>query len=323
MKVLFGSDPELLVVNSRGTKVNVQQALALIQHDPVGWDHSGRVLEIRPAPAESATKLTDNAAKLMSVVGGILDNAVGSYKLIACTNFSQGGRNEALGCHFHISIGETRPQVWWESMVQLHGAYVGIPCLLLHAGMHDVINRVGAGYGRLEDYRRTHWGINLDQPRDNANPTGIEYRSVGGLVVSSKELYGAVSGLFVAVSMAYLSGVEFPKKIPDTRLIVRDRNKVLSLFKRYDCCDFLAEICTNGEWGVIEPIISKGGFDFECVDILPMWGVKRSKKKRVATPLEIPEPEVLEDHPVPDDGIAFDPFANEGNEPLRGRIGRP
>ena len=64
---LIGADPEFMLVEN-GMPVNVTRALGppmLPEHGPVGWDHRGRVMELRPEPARHVYTVVRRIKKLL------------------------------------------------------------------------------------------------------------------------------------------------------------------------------------------------------------------------------------------------------------------
>lgn len=95
-KFKLGCDPEFVAVGDDGHIVNAETMG--IEHDgPVGFDHGGRILEVRPAPANGVLPLIRRMQKL------IKDKRL-NKKLVAGPYYEDNARLEPLGGHVHFGI---------------------------------------------------------------------------------------------------------------------------------------------------------------------------------------------------------------------------
>lgn len=268
--MLIGSDPELCVLNTNGNKCN--ELNAIFDHDgEIGWDHNGRVLEIRPAPAATPEELTENVRAIVGVAKDMLPNR---YSLHACTAWSMSGMSpEAFGCHFHIS-DDYHQADWWNGMCQLMSVLVGLPMLAIVADYDSVALRYGSRrqrYGAIDGMRYCQFGSGGHRASRHDEINGMEYRSISGLVMKTPELYNAAATLVMSVAKAYSDGTAFPKKITTIIPIYDRRELVLDSLERLDVWNVLADIAPAETVSLLKGIVDSGGTQTELACISRAW----------------------------------------------------
>jgi hypothetical protein len=94
-----GTDPEFVVFDG----ANIKDMKYLIPHDgPVGYDHGGRVAEIRPVASRSCSQVVRNIQKLIKEDPAALKLA--AYKWRAGAVVGDATRKECLGGHVHLDM---------------------------------------------------------------------------------------------------------------------------------------------------------------------------------------------------------------------------
>lgn len=92
-----GCDPEFAAIDGRGHIVNVSTTFG--HFGPIGWDHSGNIIEIRPEPAMGTFALTRRLQKLVG------DASLQKFdKLRAGAYFEDGLTRYTFGGHVHIGM---------------------------------------------------------------------------------------------------------------------------------------------------------------------------------------------------------------------------
>lgn len=110
---LVGCDPEFVALDSKGTLLNVANAIS--QEGEVGYDHSGRVLELRPQPARGTFALVKRLQALLS------DDRI---KTIVGYGYAKKFRAGAkvgpvtLGGHVHFGFPHSRDTKLFQSKIQ-------------------------------------------------------------------------------------------------------------------------------------------------------------------------------------------------------------
>lgn len=95
----LGCDPEFVAVDGAGRIIHAEN---LLEHDgEVGYDHGGRVLEVRPAPAMGALPLVRRMQKLIKSAKLA---KLAPKKLIAGPYYEDAYRLEPLGGHVHFGM---------------------------------------------------------------------------------------------------------------------------------------------------------------------------------------------------------------------------
>lgn len=98
-KFVIGCDPEFVALDQRGAVVNV--AHNLTPDGEVGYDHNGRVVELRPRPAKGTYALVRRIKTLLESDQAQRINAA-KFRAGACV--LAGGNRVVLGGHFHYDL---------------------------------------------------------------------------------------------------------------------------------------------------------------------------------------------------------------------------
>lgn len=93
---LVGCDPEFIVLN-QGKHQNMNGMFQ--KAGPIGWDHQGDVLEVRPAPAKSVCTLLRHIKDIL-----FQTKSLSSYKLRAGAFYQTDARLIGLGGHIHLDV---------------------------------------------------------------------------------------------------------------------------------------------------------------------------------------------------------------------------
>lgn len=91
---LIGCDPEFVVIKD-GAHFNVRGVMNAA--GPIGWDHNGQVVEIRPRPAKSAFTLSKHLGDLIKLLNLGDKHKAGAY-------FNDNGVEYTLGGHIHLDL---------------------------------------------------------------------------------------------------------------------------------------------------------------------------------------------------------------------------
>lgn len=155
---LVGCDPEFILVDATGHVMHVER---YIPHDgPVGWDHEGRVLEVRPAPARGTYTLIKRLRSLL------LENAARAG-LPEARRWRAGAHfnRECLGGHIHLDVPFNGPQVK-EQIGALDAFTAALEALDVLPARECLARRASGRYGNYGNVRQAD-----DAPR-------LEYRTM-------------------------------------------------------------------------------------------------------------------------------------------------
>jgi hypothetical protein len=97
---LVGCDPEFVALDGQGNLVNLRQR-GMRAEGEVGYDHEGRVGELRPQAAKSTFTLVKRLQELLTGDGL---KPVADAKLRAGAMIEAGGVSQPLGGHFHYDL---------------------------------------------------------------------------------------------------------------------------------------------------------------------------------------------------------------------------
>ena len=98
-KFRLGCDPEFVALGPKGQIINVHRMLS--HAGPVGWDHNGRVVELRPEPARGAWSLVKRLQALLQEA-----KPIQKYRWRAGAYYEDlaDGHAVTLGGHIHFDF---------------------------------------------------------------------------------------------------------------------------------------------------------------------------------------------------------------------------
>lgn len=97
----IGADPEFVVVKKGKPIGSLESKYGIRHRDQFGWDHSGRVAEIKPNPARSSFRLVRNLKKLVTESPAALKIINDGGRMVAGAISPDG---ITLGGHIHFDI---------------------------------------------------------------------------------------------------------------------------------------------------------------------------------------------------------------------------
>lgn len=143
-KFLIGADPEFVALDGGGRVING----AVLGNGEIGYDHSGRVLELRPEPAKGAYALVKKIRRLL-----------GDEKLrrLNAAKFRAGARvgTESLGGHIHFGVNPRDVAIGGGAVDALDA----VTRVLEHLDIlpkAECVNRRRGDYGHFGDVRTSH-----------------------------------------------------------------------------------------------------------------------------------------------------------------------
>lgn len=98
---LIGCDPELIALKN-GQHLNVKDFFP--SKGPIGWDHGGDVIEIRPKPAKTAFTLSKHIQDLVKTLKCGDKYRAGAYFKCDALNVLGSQKEMTLGGHVHIDL---------------------------------------------------------------------------------------------------------------------------------------------------------------------------------------------------------------------------
>ncbi len=156
----LGCDPELVVI--RDDKIRLEDK-SVSKNGKFGWDHGGRVFEVRPSPSTNPIDLVINIQKIFLSHVRRHPNFL-NHEWKAGSYFDGDG----LGAHIHIGLFDT--QIDYDVLLHCLDDYVGAISVLMEDGREGHKRRKETEYGRASAIRRKKWGM--------------EYRTCSSFIVS-------------------------------------------------------------------------------------------------------------------------------------------
>ena len=165
----IGSDPEFIPLGPKGGHISLQSILPHLGQ--VGWDHNGRIAELRPPASRHALTHVKAIARLLNsdAVKPIRDY---KWRAGAAYKYPGSGTHESLGGHIHFDFpyarrGEKLP---------------ALDRLTLQLEQTDVLPR-----SECETRREGHFGHWGDcRPAGRANNPRLEYRTPASWLFSPR-----------------------------------------------------------------------------------------------------------------------------------------
>jgi len=147
--ITLGADPEFeLVVGGKVVNASgVLQREVTLPWGEIGVDGSGRPLELRPTPSETARGLVANVGRLLMAVPQV----TGGVPSTACEVYAVGG-------HIHLGFEPTPGTHDWEVAEVVDEALGDIVYDL------NTRTRLDEGYGKRGDWRGQSWGVEYRTP---------------------------------------------------------------------------------------------------------------------------------------------------------------
>lgn len=188
---LVGCDPEFVLLDSKGQVFNTAHLWE--QDGPIGWDHNGRVQELRPEPTKGTYALLRRIQTL------VMDKKLeGSFRRRAGARVG----NESLGGHVHFGFS-CAPKISYSTTDPFQSAKVTYPeghakrlraldavtYLLEHLDilpLQECTNRRKGNYGKWGDFR------------DSNGHT--EYRTMASWLYDPKVAYACLTAAKLAAS---------------------------------------------------------------------------------------------------------------------------
>ena len=195
-KFLMGCDPEFVTIHN-GRRCNVNDHLP--HEGVVGWDHNGRIAEIRPDPSRGVYRLIKTIQKVL-LEEPTLQTLV-HRRWRAGAVYADGNTTESLGGHIHIDIPwdkKAEPVKALDALTKKLEALDILPKDESNQRRHRGAEYGGVGaYGRYGDVRAV---ATIDGNR-------IEYRTMASWLFSP------------AIAFVCLSGAKLAAHSPDSTLV--------------------------------------------------------------------------------------------------------
>lgn len=239
---LVGCDPEFVCLDKSGKHMNMKASFA--HEGPVGYDHEGDVLEVRPLPARSVSTLLKHirdTIKLAKFPGKLRAGAV----------FNTGKRVIGLGGHVHLDVSYNNPL-----RAKQVAALDEFTKLLVH---RDILPKVESshrqaytGYGKPSDIRCAN---NVDR---------LEYRTMASWLFSPITSYVCLTGAKLAAAQpdAVIEALASPKA------------KLTKMFSRF----------ASEDWDAarVSELILENGVKLQRdpdMNVLTVWAAESSELK--------------------------------------------
>jgi len=150
-KFLLGCDPEFVALDSVGRIINGEQ----LGNGEIGYDHSGRVLELRPEPSKGAYALVKKIRRLLKDA---------KLQRLGAAKFRAGARvaEQSLGGHVHFGIDPPDMYSQDPNTRSLNGVIPALDTvtrLLEHLDIlpkNESSLRRHGNYGKFSDFRTSH-----------------------------------------------------------------------------------------------------------------------------------------------------------------------
>ena len=232
-KFLVGCDPEFVTIHN-GKRCNVNDHLP--HEGVVGWDHGGRIAEIRPDPSRGIYRLIKTMQKVL-LEEPTLQQLV-HRKWRAGAVYSDGNTIESLGGHIHIDIP-------WDKK---EGPVKALDALTRKLEALDILpkdesndRRKNRGYGRYGDVRPVGGGYQVEAGR-------IEYRTMASWLFNP------------AIAFVCLSGAKLAAHAPDSTMVAlkgpTSYKQLIKFFELFQGKDDNAD-------RVLEKVLDKGNLKAE------------------------------------------------------------
>lgn len=186
-KFLVGADPEFVATDQHGHTVNAED---ILKYDgTIGWDHQGRVMELRPSPAKGTYTLLRHIRDL--VLHPMLENRPDLRFYAGNT-----AKGESLGGHIQFGYDPYRPD---RTFTDEHKFRVGALDTLAQGLVRlDVLPTLARGmYGGLGDVR-------VDPLKGGGYR--VEYRTLPSWLFSPKVAFLCLT----AAKLAVIDGPRMP-----------------------------------------------------------------------------------------------------------------
>ena len=230
---LLGCDPEFVLVDTRGRVFNTGTIWE--QGGEIGWDHGGRVQELRPEATKGAYALVKRLQTL------IQSSKLASEEL-RCKAGARVG-NESLGGHVHFGIPTAK-------ITSTHvGALDRVTQLLEHLDIlpsGQCADRRKGNYGRFGDIRDSNGHVEYRTMASWLYDPKVAYLCLTAAKLAAADPTGALEGLKNVTSFAGLEKWIGRYKHTDTNAR-RALDKVLVL--RQKAVQIDPDVDFRGRWG--------------------------------------------------------------------------
>lgn len=188
---LVGCDPEFVTTHN-GRRCNVNDHLP--HEGVVGWDHNGRIAEIRPNPSRGVYRLIKTMQKVLLEEPTLQTLAHRRWRAGAL--YTDGDSTESLGGHIHIDIPWDKKG---EPVKALDALTRKLEALDILPKDESTQRRTHGGFGRYGDVR----------PGGGAGDGGyrVEYRTMASWLFNP------------AIAFVCLSGAKLAAHAPDSAMV--------------------------------------------------------------------------------------------------------
>lgn len=168
---LVGCDPEFVLLDDKGAIFNTLSVWP--QEGEIGWDHGGRVQELRPKPTKGTYALVKRLQEL--ILSKKLASTVLACRAGAMVN------DESLGGHFHFGVPYySSDGTFYKTHLETIKALDAVTALLEHLDilpMQQCINRRKGRFGKFGDVR------------PSGTDNHIEYRTMASWLYDPKTAF--------------------------------------------------------------------------------------------------------------------------------------